>query len=130
MPLDWLNVSFDTPVSELIARGRRSRAIEALRHRLQGRLAPSPEVRLQLVDLLVAAERGAEAVPILLGLADEFAKDGFIAKAVAVLKRVDAMEPGRADVARRLATLVQQQAVGYLQSVLDARVRTVSPGAS
>jgi CRP-like cAMP-binding protein len=109
MPLDWLNVPLDTPVSELIARGRRSRAIEALRHRLQGRLAPSPEVRLQLVDLLVEAERSGEAVPILLGLADEFAEDGFVAKAVAVLKRVDALEPGRADVERRLEKLVQQQ---------------------
>ena len=56
MALDWLNVPLDTPVSELIARGRRSRAIEALRQRLQGRLAPSPEVRLQLVDLLIEAE--------------------------------------------------------------------------
>lgn len=109
MALDWLNVPLDTPVSELIARGRRSRAIEALRHRLQGRLAPSPEVRLQLVDLLIEAERGGEAVPILLGLADEFANDGFVAKAVAVLKRVDAVDPGRADVERRLATLVKQQ---------------------
>lgn len=109
MALDWLNVPLDTPVSELIARGRRSRAIGALRQRLQGRLAPSPEVRLQLVDLLIEAERGGEAVPILLGLADEFAKDDFVAKAMAVLKRVDAIDPGRADVERRLAKLVKQQ---------------------
>jgi CRP-like cAMP-binding protein len=109
MALEWLNVPLDTPVGELIARGRRSRAIEALRQRLQGRLAPSPEVRLQLVDLLIEAERGGEAVPILLGLADEFAKDGFVAKAVAVLKRVAATDPGRADVERRLAKLVKQQ---------------------
>ena len=80
MDLDWLNVPLDTSVSELIARGRRARAIEALRERLTGRFAPSPEIRLQLVDLLVEAGRADEAVPILLGLSDEFAKDGFVGR--------------------------------------------------
>jgi len=107
--MSWLNVPLDTPVSELLARGRRARAIEALRERLLGRLAPSPEVRLQLVDLLVEAGRSSEAAPILLGLADEFAKDGFVAKAIAALKRIDTIQPGRSDVEDRLARLVHQQ---------------------
>jgi CRP-like cAMP-binding protein len=109
MPLDWLNMPLDASVGELIARGRRSRAIEALRARLSGRFAPSPEIRLQLVDLLVEAERAGEAVPILLGLADEFAKDGFVAKAVAALKRIEVLEPGRGDVEARLAQLSHEQ---------------------
>ena len=55
------------------------------------------------------AGRIEEAVPVLLGLADEFAADGFVAKAVAILKRVDRVQPGRADIAERLEKLVHQQ---------------------
>lgn len=116
MPLDWLNTPLDVPVSELIARKKRAKTIEALRSQLQGRLAPSVNVRLQLADLLVQAGRGEEAVPVLLGLADEFAQDGFVAKAVAILKRVDKVSPGRADVQDRLEGLVQlQRTVGRRQ---------------
>ena len=48
-------------------------------------------------------------MPVLIGLADEFAGDGFVAKAIAILKRVDRIQPGRADVESRLARLVKLQ---------------------
>ena len=72
MPMDWLNTPVDVPISELIARKKRARMIEMLRSQLEGRLAPGVQVRLQLADLLVQAGRGDEAVPVLIGLADEF----------------------------------------------------------
>jgi CRP-like cAMP-binding protein len=109
MPLDWLNTPVDVPISELIARKKRARTIEALRAQLQGRLAPGVQVRLQLADLLVQAGRQDEAIPVLLGLADEFASDGFVAKAIAILKRVEKVHGGHPDVASRLERLVQQQ---------------------
>src|SRR5688572_29343619 len=109
MPMDWLNTPVDVPISELIARKKRARTIEALRAQLQGRLAPGVQVRLQLADLLVQAGRGDEAVPVLIGLADEFAADGFVAKAVAILKRVEKVHGAHPDVSSRLAALVQQQ---------------------
>ncbi len=109
MPFEWLRKPLDAPVGELFARGRRSRAIEQIRSQLQGQIAPSVELRLELVDLLIGAGRVGEAVPVLLGLADEFARDGFVAKSVAALKRIERMEPGRADVESRLASLVHQQ---------------------
>ncbi|HUG53397.1 MAG TPA: cyclic nucleotide-binding domain-containing protein [Vicinamibacteria bacterium] len=109
MPLDWLNTPLDADIGELLARKKRAKAIEALRQQLQGRLAPPVAVRLQLADLLMQAGRADEASPVLLGLADEFAADGFVAKAVAILKRVDRAQPGRADVAERLEKLVHQQ---------------------
>jgi CRP-like cAMP-binding protein len=109
MPLDWLNTPVDVPISELIARKKRARTIEALRAQLQGRLAPGVQVRLQLADLLVQAGRQDEAVPVLLGLADEFASDGFVAKAVAILKRVEKVQGADPEVAARLERLVQQQ---------------------
>jgi CRP-like cAMP-binding protein len=106
--MDWLNTPIEQGVAEMMARKRRARLIEELRVQLQGRSAPSVQVRLQLCDLLIQAERGREAVPVLLGLADEFAADGFVAKAVAILKRVERMDPGP-HVASRLARLVGQQ---------------------
>jgi CRP-like cAMP-binding protein len=109
MDMDWLNTPVDVPISELIARKKRARMIETLRSQLEGSFAPSVQVRLQLADLLVQAGRGAEAVPVLIGLADEFAADGFVAKAIAILKRVEKAHDGGPDVSARIAALVQRQ---------------------
>ena len=109
MPLDWLNTPLDADIGDLIARKKRAKTIELLRSQLQGRMVPPVQMRLQLADLLVQAGREAEAVPVLIGLADEFAGDGFVAKAVAILKRVDKVQPGREDVESRLARLVKLQ---------------------
>src|SRR5437870_3933777 len=109
MPLDWLNTPLDADIGDLIARKKRAKTIELLRSQLQGRMVPPVQMRLQLADLLVQAGREAEAIPVLIGLADEFAGDGFVAKAIAILKRVDKVQPGRADVESRLASLVKLQ---------------------
>jgi len=109
MPLDWLNTPLDADIGDLIARKKRAKTIELLRSQLQGRMVPPVQMRLQLADLLVQAGREAEALPVLIGLADEFAGDGFVAKAVAILKRVDRIQPGREDVESRLARLVHLQ---------------------
>jgi hypothetical protein len=66
-------------------------------------------LRLQLADVLVLAGKGREAVPILLGLADEFALEGFAAKAISVLKKVQKLEPSRHDVASKLAKLIKEK---------------------
>ena len=109
MPLDWLNTPLDADIGDLIARKKRAKTIELLRSQLQGRMVPPVQMRLQLADLLVQAGREAEAIPVLIGLADEFSGDGFVAKAIAILKRVDKVQPGRGDVESRLASLVKQQ---------------------
>jgi len=54
---------------------------------------------------------------VFVGLADELAADGFTARAVAALKRVEKLEPGRSDVEARLAALAR---VGRAQSILPA----------
>src|SRR5262249_44000962 len=106
---DWLNRPFGGgSVSELIARKKYGKAIELLTAQLKGR-TPGPQMRLQLADLLILAGRGAEAVPILIALADDFPGDGLVAKAVAILKRVDRIDPGRPEVEVRLVSLVRQQ---------------------
>lgn len=124
MPMDWLNTPLDADIGELIARKKRGKAIDTLRRQLQGRLAPPVAVRLQLADLLMQAGRVDEAVPVLLGLADEFATDGFVAKAVAIVKRVDRVQPGRPDIAERLQKLVHQQ---RRAAVLPSRPRAAVP---
>ncbi len=95
-------------LARLVQRRRYAQAIEILRTRL-ARQRPDPRTRLRLADLLLAAGRGAEAVPVLLALSDELAASGELAKAVAALKRVERLEPQRADVKRQLQQLVEER---------------------
>ena len=95
-------------VATLIAKKNYSKAIEVIRDQL-GKQRNDPRLRLQLGDVLVAAGKVKEAVTILLPLADEFAKDGFAAKAISVLKKVQKLEPGRRDIDSRLANLIEQK---------------------
>ena len=95
-------------VGTLIAKKNYTRAIAVIRQQLQSQ-RNDPRLRLQLADVLVSAGKAKEAVTILLPLADEFAKDGFAAKAISVLKKVQRIDPGRRDIDSRLATLIQDK---------------------
>jgi hypothetical protein len=96
-------------ISELIAKKNYAKAIEAIKAQLQaGR--HNPQLHIQLADVLVLAKKPNEAIQILMRVADEFAHDGFEAKAIAVLKRVEKLEPGRRDVQSKLASLVKKPA--------------------
>jgi hypothetical protein len=109
MVLGWLKRDSDpAAVEELISRRKYDRALSLLRMEFDaGRR--DPRLRLQLADVMVMAGRGKEAVPILLGLADEFAREGFAAKAISVLKKVQKVEPGRSDVDGKLAALISDK---------------------
>jgi CRP-like cAMP-binding protein len=111
MPLlDWPQASTaGGGLADLVAKKKWGRAIEMLRKQLLEGQVPSVQGRLQLVDLLVLDGRGREAVPILFGLADEFSQERFLARAVAILKRVERIEPGRKEVSDRLARLAEEQ---------------------
>jgi Cyclic nucleotide-binding domain/Tetratricopeptide repeat len=95
-------------VGTLIAKKNYSRAIEVIREQLATQ-RNDPRLRLQLADVLVSAGKSKEAVTILLPLADEFAKDGFAAKAISVLKKIQKIDPGRRDIDSRLANLIQEK---------------------
>ncbi len=105
MPISWLKREETLP--DLIARKKYDRAIQVLRENLAEN-APTVPVRLRLADVLVLAGRGKEAVPLFLDLADDFARDHFIAKAIAVLKRVEKISPGP-EVEEKLQALVKEQ---------------------
>jgi cyclic nucleotide-binding protein len=106
MVLDWLGRRASVDV--LITRRKYEKAIGQLRADLSAGRS-DPRLRLQLSDVLVLAGKGDEAVPILLGLADEFARDGFAAKAISVLKKVEKIDPGRRDVDTSLASLIKEK---------------------
>jgi hypothetical protein len=95
-------------VSALISKKNYARAIEVIREQLKtnGR---DPRLRLQLSDVLVMAGKGPQAIVILDPLADEFARDGFAAKAISVLKKIQKIDPNRRDVDNRLASLIEEK---------------------
>ncbi|MFI5183867.1 MAG: cyclic nucleotide-binding domain-containing protein [Vicinamibacteria bacterium] len=95
-------------VQEFIAKKNYPKALELIRDELAGR-PKDPRLRLQQADVLILAGRAKDAVSVLLGLADEHASDGFAAKAIAVLKRIEKIAPGRRDVEERLAHLIQEK---------------------
>jgi hypothetical protein len=100
--------SKDEDVVSLIAAKKYARAIEVLKAQLQRRGA-NPSLRMQLADVLILADKRQEAVALLLPLADQYARDGFAAKAVSVLKKVQKVDPGRRDVEERLARQIEER---------------------
>ncbi len=95
-------------VDELISRKKYAQAVELLRDEFK-RGRRDPRLRLQLADVLVLAGRKKEAVPILEGLADEYAIEGFAAKAISVLKKIQKLQPGQKDVNEQLAHLIKER---------------------
>ena len=95
-------------VQDLITKKNYAKALEVLKAEL-ARRPKDQRLRLQNADVLILAGRAKEAVSVLLGLADEHAVDGFAAKAIAILKRIEKIAPGRRDVEERLAHLIQEK---------------------
>jgi hypothetical protein len=107
MVLDWLAKGKAKTVADLLVKRQFAEAVELARAELQAR-PRSQRLRLQLADALEAAGRGRDALPFLKELADELAADGFAAKAIALLKRMQKIDPqGRVD--GRIATLIQER---------------------
>jgi hypothetical protein len=107
MVLDWLSRSKPPPsVDELVAKGRYAQAVAVLRTEIRDR-TPTLAERLRLADLLVLADRGEQALPILVGVADELTRYGFQDRALEALRRADAVAPGHADVRSRFEALAR-----------------------
>jgi hypothetical protein len=95
-------------VEGLVARKSYAKALELIQAQLERR-PRDDRLRLQQADVLIAAGREKEAVTQLMVLADEQAAEGFAAKAIAILKRIEKIAPGRQDVEDRLAHLIQEK---------------------
>ena len=107
MVLDWFSGGkVDLP--DLLAKKKYTKAIEVMRAQFK-ESPPTVETRLLFVDCLILAGRGKEAVPVLIGLADEVLGEGQAAKALGLLKRAQQIEPDRPEVEAKLAGLVKKE---------------------
>jgi hypothetical protein len=100
--------SREDDVVSLIAAKKYARAIEVLKAQLKKKGA-NPSLRMQLADVLILADKKQEAIGLLIPLADQYARDGFAAKAVSVLKKIQKVDPGRRDVEERLARQIEER---------------------
>lgn len=98
----------ETTVDDLLRRKQYGKAIDLIKGELHKR-RKDRGLRLKLADVLAAAGRRDEAAGLMHGLADELALAGFAAQSIALLKRVQALQPGRAEVEEKLAYLITQQ---------------------
>ncbi len=102
MVLSWMARSKrPQSVDDLVSRRRYQKAIDVMREEFAERY-PSATERLRFADVLILAGREAEAVPVLLGVADEQERYGFREKALEALRRAEDIDPGNAEVAERL----------------------------
>src|SRR5512135_529731 len=124
MVLDWLPRS--RSVDELVTKGRYRQAVAVLRTQFEGR-SPTLAERLRLADLLVLADHGDQALPILLGVADELARYGFGDRALEALRRADAIAPGHPEVRGRFAALSRAARARIAKATAAARPAEVKP---
>ena len=82
-------------------------------------------VRLKIGDLQLKAGKNDEAITAYLKVADQFMRDGFDAKAVAIYKQITKIDTKRHDIYAPLADLYQRlglvsEAMGALQTAADS----------
>ncbi len=104
--LSWFNGEDDVGI--LINRKRYTKAVKVLREQLAER-PDNIHLRQRLADVLVLAGDPAGGIGILDGMVDEFAEAGFDAKAIAVLKKMQRIEPERRDIEEKLASLIKRR---------------------
>ena len=92
-------------IADRIARRDFPSAVKLIRKELERDPKSFPR-RIQLADTLALSLKTEEAACILNTLAEEMVAHGFVAKAIALLKKSQRVLPGQGDVERRLAALV------------------------
>jgi hypothetical protein len=107
--LEWFAGARDESIDELVRRKRYGKAVKLLRGELEKRKGDR-RLRLRLGEILVLAGQRPEGLRLLSKAADDMALHGQVAQAIAVLKKIEAIEPGREDVADKLAYLVERRA--------------------
>jgi len=109
MVLDWFSGARDESIDDLVRRKRYARAVKLLRAELEKR-KNDRRLRLRLGEILVLAGERDEGLRLLSRVADDLALVGQVAQAIAVLKKIEAIDPGREDVEDKLAYLVERKA--------------------
>ena len=104
--INWYGAGRD--VDHQIAKGRYSKAVRMLREMLADDPADG-HLRRKLADVLALDGRRDEATSILEGIVDQYADDGFITKAIAVVKKIQRIDPKREDLNEKLAGLAHRR---------------------
>ncbi len=123
-------------VGNLINRKKYARAARVLRHQLAER-PDNVHLRQRLADVFVLDGKSGEALRILDAMVDEFAAAGFDAKAIAVLKKMQRIDPDRREIEEKLAGMIKRRdrearletpAVPVSESSADAEVQASRMG--
>ncbi len=118
MVMDWFKGSKASSVGELIVRKDYPKAIELISGELE-KNRRNERLRMQLAHVLALAGRKAEAGDVLDRLADDLARDGFATKAVAVLKKMQKLDPSRSGIDERLAELIGSRPAPAAEAWVD-----------
>jgi cAMP-dependent protein kinase regulator len=105
MVKSWFKGSRDFDINDLILNKQYDQAAELISKAL-GANKKNERLRLQLAHVLTLAGERNDAIGVLDNLADDLARDGFVTKAIAVLKKIQKLDPGRSGVDERLAALI------------------------
>ncbi len=116
--LSWLQGKQD--VNRLIAKGQYPKAIKVLEKHLKGE-PDSVHLRKMLADVLERDGQKRRAIEVLEGLVQEFSGDGFVTKAIAVLKKIQRIDPEQTDADVMLDTLVRIRRKDKNLPTLDIR---------
>ncbi len=103
--INWMG---SKDVNQLIARGQYGKAIKVLEREL-AEDPTSVHVRQRLADVLERNGDKRRAVEILEGLVQEYSQEGFLTKAIAVVKKVQRIDPEQSDAEDMLDTLVRMK---------------------
>ena len=104
--LSWFGGEDDVGI--LINKKRYAKAAKVLRQEL-GLRPEDVHLRQRLADVLVLDDDAHSALKILDQMVDEFAEEGFDAKAIAVLKKMQRIDPGREDIEEKLIGLIKRR---------------------
>ncbi|MCP3957122.1 MAG: cyclic nucleotide-binding domain-containing protein [bacterium] len=104
--LSWLQGKQD--VNRLIAKGQYPKAIKILQRHVRAN-PKSVHLRKMLADVLERDGQKRRAIEVLEGLVQEFSSEGFVTKAIAVLKKIQRIDPEQSDAEVMLDTLVKMR---------------------
>ena len=102
--LSWFQGKKD--VNQLIARGQYPKAIKQLEKLLREN-PKSAHLRKVLADVLHRDGQRGRAIEVLEGLVQEYSSEGFVTKAIAVLKKIQRIDPEQSDAEVMLETLAK-----------------------
>jgi cAMP-dependent protein kinase regulator len=107
MVMGFFKGSRNFDINDLILHKQYDRAAQLISKAL-GANKKNERLRLQLAHVLTLAGERNDAIAVLDTLADDLARDGFVTKAIAVLKKIQRLDPGRSGIDERLARLIDE----------------------